>query len=96
MKIVKPKAGKKSLTVKWKKVSAANRKKISRIQIQYSTDRKFKKGVKTVYAKKTAVSKKISRLKSKKKYYVRVRSYRKSGRTTYASKWSAVRSVKVK
>ena len=94
VKIAKPSAGKRSITVKWKKVSKKNRKKIAGIQIQYSTDRKFKKNAKTVTAKKTASSKKIKRLKSKKKYYVRVRAYKKAKGKMHISKWSKVKSVR--
>ena len=94
--IIAPKAGRRSATVRWKKVSAKNKKKIGSIQIQYSQDRKFSKGVRTVTAKKTAASKKISRLKSKKKYYVRIRSYSKVKGVEHVSKWSAVKTVKVK
>lgn len=91
-----PKAAKKSATVKWKKLSKANQKKIGYIQIQYSTDKKFKTGVKTVTAKKSAASKKITKLTSKKVYYVRIRSYLKSGGKVHISKWSTVKSVKAK
>ena len=94
--ILAPVAAKKAATVKWKKVSATNQKKISGIQIQYSQDKNFKKGVKTTTAKKTAVSKKITKLTSKKKYYIRIRTYKKSGGETHASKWSKVKYVKVK
>ena len=96
VKISKATAAKKAATVKWKKVSKANQKKIAKIQIQYSTDKTFKKGVKTVTAKKSAASKKISKLKSKKTYYFRVRAYKKSGGKVHVSKWSAVKKAKVK
>ena len=91
-----PKAAKKAATVKWKKLSKKKLKKIGYIQIQYSTDKAFKVGVKTVTAKKTTVSKKISRLISKKVYYVRIRSYLKSGSKVYVSKWSSVKKVKAR
>lgn len=96
VKISKAVAGKKSATVKWKKVSKKNQKKIAKIQIQYSTDKSFKTGVSTVYAKKTAASKKISKLKKGKKYYFRIRAYKKSGSKICVSKWSKVKSAKVK
>ncbi len=94
--IVTPVAAKKAATIKWKKVSAKNQKKIAKIQIQYSTDKNFKKGVKTVYAKKSATSKKITKLTSKKTYYVRIRAYKSSGGVVHISKWSTRKSVKVK
>jgi hypothetical protein len=71
-----------SMKVSWKKISGA-----SGYQVQYSTSSKFKKTVTVkVSSKKTAAT--ISKLKKNKKYYVRVRSYKKaSGKTTYSS-WS--------
>ncbi|MBQ3370076.1 MAG: fibronectin type III domain-containing protein [Mogibacterium sp.] len=96
VKITTPIAAKKAATIKWKKVSKANQKKIATIQIQYSLDKTFKTGVKTVTAKRTAASKKITKLKSKKTYYVRVRAYKKSGGAVHVSKWSAVKKVKAK
>ena len=70
--------------------------------MQYSTDRKFKKGVKSITVKKKGTSAKtISRLKKGKAYYVRVRSYKsiQNGRKTkmlYGA-WSAVvKSKKIK
>ena len=96
VRISKPKAAKKAMTVKWKKVSKKNQKKIASIQIQYSTDKTFRKGVKTVTAKKSSSSKKIKKLTSKKTYYVRIRAYKKAGNVIHVSKWSAVKKVKVK
>ena len=96
VKISKPKAAKKSATIKWKKVSKKNQKKIAKIEIQYSLDKNFKTGVKTITAKKSAASKKISKLTSKKTYYVRVRSYKKDKKGAHVSKWSGVKAVKVK
>ena len=78
------------LTVRYKKVA-----KTKKYQIQISTDKKFKKNVqkRTVAAKvKTVTFKKLSA----KKYYARVRSYRVSGGKKYYSRWSKVRSIKVK
>lgn len=94
--ITKPAAAKKAATVKWKKVSAKNQKKIAKIEIQYSLDKTFKTGVKTVYGKKNATSKKITKLKSKKTYYIRIRAYKKSGGLVHVSKWSSVKKVKAK
>lgn len=96
--IVKPVAAKKAITVKWKKQAAKmSKSRITGYQVQCCTNKKFKRGVKkkTVKGyKKTAV--KISRLKSKKTYYVRVRTYMKTGGKTYYSNWSKVKAVKVK
>lgn len=96
VKILKAKASKKSAIIKWKKISKANQRKIAKIEIQYSLDKSFETGVKTVYAKKSSKSKKISKLKSKKTYYVRIRAYKKAGGVINVSRWSLTKSVKVK
>jgi hypothetical protein len=96
--ISKPKAAKKAITVKWKAQTAKMPKKqITGYEVQYSTRKDFKSGVKTKNvkgAKKSSV--KISKLKSKTTYYVRVRTYMKVGGKTYYSTWSAVKSVRAK
>ena len=79
------------VTVTFKKA-----KKAGSCQIQISTDKKFKKNVKSqkVSAKKTTVT--FKKLKQGKKYYVRVRVYRTVKKKKYHSAWSSVKSVKVK
>ncbi|WP_022763596.1 fibronectin type III domain-containing protein [Butyrivibrio sp. AD3002] len=93
-KLSKPKAGKKSITIKWKKQTA---KGIKGYEIQYSTDKDFKTNVKKVTITKAKTeTKTIKKLKSGKKYYVRIRTYKKvSGEKVY-SNWSTPKSVKVK
>lgn len=92
--VSKVKAGKKRMTVKWKKLSKTY---VTGYQIQYSTDKKFKKSVKTsTVTKYKTSSKTIKKLKAKKKYYVRIRTYKKVGSVKYYSGWSKVKSVKVK
>ena len=72
--ITKVKAGKKKATIKWKKFSKAQQKQIKRFVIEYSTDKKFKKNVKTVKVKKNKYSKTIKKLKRKKTYYFRIKA----------------------
>lgn len=73
--------------IKWKKKSG-----ITGYQIQYSTNSKFKKGNKSIKIKNAkTISKKITKLKSNKKYYVRIRTYQ--GKKY--SKWSKVKSIKI-
>ena len=86
--------GKKCFTAKWKKQSKKNQKKFNGYQIQYSVNSNYS-GAKTVSVGKTKSSKKISKLSAKKKYYVRIRTYRKVGGVTYYSKWTS-KSVKTK
>ena len=88
----KIKAAKKAVSVEWKKVSGVNG-----YEIQVATDKKFKKNKKTVTVKKQKTTKTtVKKLKAKKKYYVRVRTYKiVNGKKVYSS-WSKVKSVKTK
>ena len=96
IKSIKTVKGRK-LKLAWKKDTRADG-----YQIQYSTDKKFKKGVKTLTVKKNkTISKTISKLAKGKAYYVRVRSYKNakiSGKTQkLTGAWSSARkSGKIK
>lgn len=80
------------MTVKWKKNSSA-----TGYQVQYSTDKAFKKSVKSVTIKKNStVSTTISKLTKKKTYYVRIRAYKTASGKNYYSGWSAVKSAAIK
>jgi hypothetical protein len=72
-----------SLTLTWNRD-----KKATGYQLQYATDKKFKKNKKTVKIKKNKTTKHtIKNLKSGTTYYVRIRSYKKSKKKTKYSKW---------
>ncbi len=88
LKSVKLKAlSAKKIEIKWKKLSKKEQGKIQKIEIQYSTDKSFKTGVKKKWAKKTKNSYTIKGLKKNTKYYIRIRAYKKSGNVIYVSKW---------
>jgi len=91
-KFKKVKSAKKAISVKWKKVSG-----VKGYQVQVATDKKFKKNKKTVNIKKQKTTKTtVKKLKAKKKYYVRIRTYKiVNGKKVYSS-WSKVKSVKTK
>ena len=84
-------AGKKKFTVQWKKD-----KKADGYQVQYSTDKKFKKNVKSVNVSKKSTKATVKKLKKGKTYRVRVRSYKKINGKKYYSGWGKVKSVKVR
>ena len=91
VKGVKLTAGKKRIKVSWKKT------KCNGYIIQYSTDKKFKKNVKSAYVKKSSITQKtIKKLKRKKVYYVRVIAYSKNGSERLDGSASAVKRIKVK
>lgn len=96
VKISKPKAEKKKTTIKWKKISKKNLKKIRKVEIQYSPDKYFKTGVVKKYANAKKTSYKLKGLKKGKKYYVRIRAYTASGSAIHVSGWSKTKSVKAK
>ncbi|MGN1420393.1 MAG: leucine-rich repeat domain-containing protein [Eubacterium sp.] len=89
-------AGSKKFTVKWKKQSTQT----TGYQIQYSTSSKFTNAKTVTVSKNSTTSKTISKLKSKKKYYVRVRTYKTvkvNGKSTKVySSWSKAKSVTTK
>ena len=91
-KLKKVKAAKKAVSVEWKKVSG-----VKGYQIQVATDKKFKKNKKTATVKKQKTTKvTIKKLKAKKKYYVRMRTYKTvNGKKVYSA-WSKVKTVKTK
>ncbi|MBR4116560.1 MAG: MBL fold metallo-hydrolase [Clostridia bacterium] len=85
-------AYKKSLKVKFKKKT----KQVTGYQIQYSTSKTFKSATtKTVSdSKKTSLT--IKKLKAKKTYYVRIRTYKKADGKKYYSEWSKYKYKKTK
>ena len=91
------KKGKKSISVKWKKV-----KSVKGYQIEYSTSKKFTKKTskKVLVSKQKKTSTAIKNLKAKKTYYVRIRTYKNvkfNGKTVKVySNWSKSKSVKTK
>ena len=77
-------------TVSWKAV-----KGITSYQVQYSNYKNMKKA-KTVTLKSSSKSTTLKKLKRKKYCYVRIRTVKKVGKKNYYSKWSKVRSAKIK
>ncbi len=90
-KVTKLKAGnkkKKSVILSWKKVSGAKG-----YQIQYATNKKFKKK-KSRYIKSLRCT--VKNLKKRKIYYFRIRAYRLNGKEKIYGKWSQCRKVRIK
>lgn len=86
---VKNQKGKK-LKISYKKVSGA-----TGYEISYSTSKSFAKSkTKTVKTKKTSYT--VKNRKKGKTYYVRVRAYKTSNKTTVKGAYSTVKKVKIK
>lgn len=84
--------GKGKLFLQWYTVSEA-----SGYQIRYCKSKGMKKGVKTKTIKGQSKSKKtIKKLARKKRYYVQIRAYKKSGAKVVYGKWSAKKVLKTK
>ena len=92
VKIAKPKAAKKSVTVKWKKVSNKKLKKIKKIQIQISPDPTFSSFVKVSTTSSKRTSKTVKGLRKGVRYFVRVRGINGG----QISAWSSVKSFNSK
>lgn len=83
-------AATKAYTIKWNKQSTQT----TGYQIQYATDSKFKNSKKTItIANKKATTKKLTGLAGYKKYYVRIRTYKRVAGVNYCSAWSAVKAI---
>ncbi|MBR0412584.1 MAG: fibronectin type III domain-containing protein [Eubacterium sp.] len=92
VKITKLSAKGKTITAKWQMQTAQT----TGYQLQYSTSAKFI-SAKTVTVKgNKTTSKKIAKLTSKKKYFVRVRTYKVVNKKNYYSDWSKAKSIVTK
>ncbi len=89
-------AASKGFTAKWSKDSSG----VTGYQVQYSTNKNFKSAKTKTVSKASATSQKITKLKAKKKYYVRVRTYKTvkiNGKSTKIySAWSSSKAVTTK
>ncbi len=84
------KKAKKSFKATWKKAGD-----VDGYELQYSLKKNFKSfKTKKISAKKTSIT--VKKLKSKKKYYVRIRSYKLSNGEKKYSLWSKKKNVKTK
>ena len=94
--VSKVKAAKKGFKVTWKK----QRTQTTGYQVQYSTSSKFKKAKTVTISKNKTTSKSVGKLSAKKKYYVRVRTYKTvkiGGKSVKLySGWSKAKSVTTK
>ena len=89
-------AAKKGFKVTWKKQATQT----TGYQVQYSTSSKFKKAKTVTISKNKTTSKSVGKLSAKKKYYVRVRTYKTvkiGGKSVKLySGWSKAKSVTTK
>ena len=85
-------SGKGKIYLRWYTISDA-----SGYQIRYCKKKSMKSGVKVMTVKGQRKYKKtISKLSRRKRYYVQVRAYKKSGKKTVYGKWSQKYMLKTK
>ncbi len=84
-------ADKKAFTIKWKTTNNADG-----YEIRYSTNKSMKSAKTVKVTSASSTSKKVSKLKAKKTYYVQIRAYRTVSGKKYYSAWSKAKSVKTK
>ena len=97
LKLKKVYAGRRKAKVTWKALKTKmSKSRVTGYEIQYSrkSTMKSSKTKKVKGYKKSSVT--IKKLKGKKVYYFRIRTYLKTGGKTYRSKWSAKKKIRVK
>lgn len=88
-------AGSKSFTTTWaQQATKMPSKTIDGYQIQYGLKKNFKKAKTLTVSGYTQTTATVGKLKAKKKYFVRVRTYVGSGKAAVYSDWSPAMSVK--
>lgn len=89
--ITELKINKRNILLKWKKDTKADG-----YYIYYSTDYKFSNDLQKVkVAKNKTTSNTLTKLKTGKKYYVKICSYKKSGKQEVLGDFSSIRNVKI-
>ena len=83
---------KRAFTVRWRKRTA----QVTGYQVQYSVKSNFSTYKTARITNNSTTLRKISKLASKRRYYVRVRTYKTVGKTNYYSAWSSKKSVVTK
>ena len=86
------KAKTKGFVVKWKKQSVQT----SGYQIQYAQNNKMKSAKTVKIGNSKTKTKTISKLKARKKYFVRIRTFKTVKGVKYYSSWSAVKKITTK
>ena len=78
------------------KISLKKVKGATKYQVQISTSKNFKKVLVKKTVKKLSFTVKSSKIKNKKKLYVRAKAIKVVGKKSYTGKWSKAKKVKVK
>ena len=77
--------------ITWKK-----NRYVTGYEIQYSVNKNFRSGSKKTVAGVSNTKYTLTKLQENKKYYVMIRTYKKSGTKKYYSSWSKVKAVRIR
>lgn len=90
--LTKVSSNKNGFELKWK----MQKDSVTGYQVQYSTSKTLKNAKTLNVGKNSITTKKITGLKNKKRYYVRIRTFKIVNGTRYYSSWSGTKSVLTK
>lgn len=85
-------ASSRGFTARWSKRTTQT----TGYQLQYATNSKFKSAKTVTFVNNKTTSKKVTKLTAKKKYYIRVRTYKTVSGKKYYSAWSNTKTVTTK
>ena len=88
-KLTSVSASSRGFTARWKKQPTQT----TGYQLQYASNSKFKSAKTITFVSNKTTSRKVTKLSAKKKYYVRIRTYKTVSGKRYYSIWSAAKSV---
>ena len=77
--------------ITWKK-----NRYVTGYEIQYSVNKNFRSGSKKTVSGASKTKYTLTKLQKNKTYYVRIRTYKKSGTKKYYSSWSKVKAVRIR
>ena len=77
--------------ITWKK-----NRYVTGYEIQYSVNKNFRSGSKKTVSGASKTKYTLTKLQKNKMYYVRIRTYKKSGTKKYYSSWSKVKAVRIR
>ena len=86
----------KNLTGRKAQITWKKNRYVTGYEIQYSVNKNFRSGSKKTVSGVSKTKYTLTKLQKNKTYYVRIRTYKKSGTKKYYSSWSKVKAVRIR
>ena len=86
----------KNLTGRKAQITWKKNNNVTGYEIQYSVNKNFRSSGKKTVQKASTTKYTLTKLQKNKTYYVRIRTYKKSGTKKYYSSWSKVKAVRIR